>query len=280
MARVPDLAEIVERLAAAWSRPGAVTDGFTLLDARAADDAVEAAFHWRLDPTRYLVRFPYPELLQEVLGEDFDLDDAIGELSLLLMEDLDTGFVSWAGRTNTADGVLLQHAHPAPSGWFVGEVPLEASPSALRAARAAMQASGERFAIVASDEHDVEPIADPGRFLDAAGLDGSVGRRAVEDGSLLAWLQIDRGAAGSPRAGQAVVVADGAQEARIAVLELRTPDPRAFAELAWAACRTAVDAGRVRLTADPTLDGLRALGFRDEGGVLVARHDELRFPAA
>jgi hypothetical protein len=280
MARVPALAEFVERLAAAWRRPGAVTDGFALLDARAAEDAVEVAFHWRRDPARYLVHFPYPDLPQEALGEDFDLDDAVGELSLLLMEDLDTAFVSWAGRTTTADGVLLQHAGRVPSGWFVGEVPLEASPSALRAARAAMEASGERFAVVASHEHDLEPIADPGRFLDAEGLDGTGGRRAVADGSLLAWLQIDRGEGGSPRAGQAVVVADGAEEARIAVLELRTPDPRAFAELAWAACRAAVEQGRVRLTADPALEGLRALGFRDEGDRLVARHDDLRFPGA
>jgi len=279
MARVPDLAEFVERLAGTWSRPGAVTDGFTLLDARAAGDAVEVAFHWRLDPARYLVRFRYPDLPQEVLGDDFDLDDAISELSLLLMEDLDTAFVSWADRTSTADGVLLQHAGRVPSGWFVGEVPLKASPGALRAAaRAGMEASGERFAVVASDEQDVEPIADPGRFLDADGLDGSIGRRAVTDGSLLAWLQIDRGEAGSPRAGQAVVVADGADGARIAVLELRTPDPRAFVQLAWAACRTAVEGGRSRLTADPALDGLRALGFRDEGELLVARRDELRFP--
>lgn len=280
MARVPDLAEFVERLAGAWSRPGAVTDGFTLLDARAATDAVEVAFRWRRDPTRYLVRFPYPDLPREALGEDFAPDDAVGELALLLMEDLDTGLVSWAARTSTADGVLLQHEGPAPSGWFVGEVPLEASPSALRAARAAMAASGERFAVVAAHEQDLEPIADPGRFLDAAGLDGSAGRRAVADGSLLAWLQIDRGEAGSPRAGQAVVVADGAEGARIAALELRTPDPRAFADLARAACRAAVDAGRVRLVADPALDGLRALGFRDDGGLLVARHDELRFPGA
>jgi hypothetical protein len=196
------------------------------------------------------------------------------------MEDLDTGLVSWAGRTSTADGVLLQPARQSSSGWFVGEVPLEASPGALRAARAAMAASGERFAVVASHEDDLEPIADPGRFLDAAGLGGDAGRRAVADGSLIAWLQIDRGAADSPGAGQAVVVTDGAEAARIAVPELRTPDRRALAELAWAACRAAVDAGRVRLVADPALDGLRALGFRDDGGLLVARHDELRFPGA
>ena len=53
---------------------------------------------------------------------------------------------------------------------------------------------------------------------------------------------------------------------------------RAFAVLAWCACRSAVEAGRVRLVADPVHDGLRALGFADRSGSLEAAHDALRPP--
>jgi hypothetical protein len=275
---VPGIDDVVDLLSADWARHG-VTDGFRFEGAGAEVGSIEVAFRWRLDPQRYLVRFEYPGWLVDALGPGFDAASAVGELALWLMEELDTGYVGRAERRRVGDAVLLLPRPHRPSGWFVGRVPLAFSPAASRRAVEEAARTGRETVVTASPEEPDEPVADPGRFLDLAGLDGSAGRAAAADGTLIAWLQIDRGEVGSPRSGQAVVVRLDADTAGIVRLDLLTPDPRALEALALTACRVAVEGGARTLVADRGLRELLRFGFMDDGERLIARHDGIRPPA-
>lgn len=254
------------------------TAGFRLEAASAAAGVLEIAFRWRGDPQGYLVRFAHPDFVEEILGDDFTAEQAGTELRMWLMEELDTGFVGRAARRPVGDRMLLGKERTPHSGWFVGDVPLVESPASRRRAEEEGARTGSSAVVVPSWDDDREPIADPGRFLDQQGLDGSWGRRAVRDGVLIAWLQVDRGDLGDRRAGQVVVVRDGPAAAAIPHLEVR--DPEAFPDLAGAACRRAVEAGARTITAPLELRRLEALGFRERAGRLEVRHDELRAPPA
>ncbi|RIX28089.1 hypothetical protein D1781_11420 [Amnibacterium setariae] len=275
-----DAAAVAGRLRQAWSRSGAVTEGFRFRDAEVeVDGVIRVAFDWRRDPQRYAVRIPFPGWIRDAIGDGFTAREAVDELSLRLMEELDTGFVSRAARTPDGDVVLLEDRAPRRTGWCVGDVPLEQSASARERALEQARRTGRSTVVVAGrDADDLEPVADPGRHLDDDGLDGSAGRAAVRAGDLIAWLQLDRGDLASRFVGQAVVTRLDGSTARVALLELRTSDPAAAEDLAIAACRRAVEAGAQRIEAPRDLDLLLDLGFRAEGEVLAARYDEVRPP--
>jgi hypothetical protein len=103
---------------------GRVTEGFRGIEVRNEGDRLVVEFRWRRDPNTYLLRFPFPDGVQE--SPEYWAE----ELAFLLMEELDTGLVRRSGRTPLGDGLVELKIDGAPdvmpSAYYVGDVPLDA----------------------------------------------------------------------------------------------------------------------------------------------------------
>lgn len=108
--------------------PGAVTDGFQGIDVREEDGRLLTEFRWRMDPNAYVVAFAFPEDATSP-WTGLPVDDAqewAQEIAFLLMEELDTGLVARARRSQRGDAVELA-VHDVPGDvlgpeFYLGEV--------------------------------------------------------------------------------------------------------------------------------------------------------------
>ena len=229
--RAPAVRALGERVLA----EGAVTSGFTGIDvwpaltgelphSDAAHDHVVVVLRWQQDPSVYAIAIPLqpagahgdaglPPGLSTGLPIT-SLPEWVEEVALWLVEELDTGLVRRATRTQVGDLTFLTTdggaADVAPEGYYVSTLYLG-------------------------------PGGGRGEHLADAGLDVNIARRVLSGGRLLTWLHayVDN-SRGEPFVGHAVVArapaeaAGNAMElARLEVLEVVRGTPGAVVVVAW-----------------------------------------------
>jgi hypothetical protein len=203
-----------------------VTRHFTGLEVIDEGATVLVEFAWRADPNRYAMRFGWDE-----------------DIPLMLMEELDTGAVYWAGTRRVAGRVELDVSArrvETPKGFYVAGVPCD---------NAAASVSARRLA---------------GSGLNAAGT-----VEAAAAGELVSWIEAYvNNARGAPVVARAVTVWEphAARVARIRQLEVTRRAPLELARvLLHHAVIDAAGEGAVRVVCDgrgaarPPL--LETLGF-------------------
>ncbi|WP_432537760.1 hypothetical protein [Kineococcus arenarius] len=289
MANVPWPREaVVQALRERLLVDGAVTEGFTGVDVRPAragepphpdstreheQEHVVVLLRWRQDPHLYAIAVPLvpgpagpPPPGVHAASSVHSLASWAEEVVISLAEDLDTGLVQWARRTQVADATFLSSPGAAekspPEGYYVS--PLHLGPG-----------GGD------------------GAHLADAGLDVSTARRLLTEGRLLTWLHAYvNNARGEPYVGHAVVArppTDGSGRssgpARLESLEVVPGTPGTVAAaLAYHAVREAVEAGAQSISS--ALDdsvartALEEVGFRrgDSSAELSVTWREVRRP--
>lgn len=264
-----------ERLAA--SSP---TEGFALVEVWPEGDDVLVAFRWKLDPHTYVTR--HPSAVLPMTGEEPDGWQAEGVewaqewadcLGLELMEELDTGLMARARRSQVGDRILLTRPSPAaPDGRShrvaVSEVP-QYSPRVSLPLRVRARLVGRwlrarvtgrpdpGFGWVAYAPLSMEPGdgSDDGQHLAQAGLDIALPLALREQGQLTEWVQAHRDDLEYRVLGHAAVGPVVAGHAEIVLLETVPGAPAETAdELVALAVRFAADAG-ARTVAVPGDEG-------------------------
>ncbi|MCI2237223.1 hypothetical protein MO973_04070 [Paenibacillus sp. TRM 82003] len=287
MANVPWPREaVVQALRERLLDDGAVTDGFTGLDVRPAlagepphpdstreHEHVVVLLRWRQDPHLYAIAVPLvpgpagpPPPGVHAASSVHSLQSWAEEVVISLAEDLDTGLVQWARRTQVGDATFLSSPGAAekspPEGYYVGPLYLG-------------------------------PGGDDGAHLADVGLDVSTARRLLTDGRLLTWLHAYvNNARGEPYVGHAVVArapagvaGERSGPARLEVLQVVPGTPGTVsAALAYHAVREAVEAGAQSVSStlgDPVArPALEEVGFRrgDSSAELSVTWREVRRP--
>ncbi|WP_337060827.1 hypothetical protein [Kineococcus sp. G2] len=287
MANVPWPREaVVQALRERLLLDGAVTEGFTGLDVRPAlagepphpdstreHEHVVVLLRWRHDPHLYAIAVPLvpgpagpPPPGVHPASSVHSLQSWAEEVVLSLREDLDTGLVQWARRTQVGDATFLSSTGAAeaapPEGYYLSPVHLG-------------------------------PGGGDGAHLADAGLDVSTARRLLTDDRLLTWLHAYvNNARGEPYVGHAVVARPPTDDrgrssgaARLESLEVVPGTPGTVAAaLAYHAVREAVEAGAESVSSaldDPVARGaLEEVGFRrgDSSAEVSVTWREVRRP--
>lgn len=258
--------------------PGAVTAGFIGLDVvpgtprrpagngAPADLGVTVLFRWRHDPATYAIEVPTAVEILPAAREDHrgsslpkevstgpgaSLHAWVGEVAVWLMEELDTGLIRRAVRTQIGDVVVLTAgAHTTgvvPAGYQLGEV-------------------------------YVGPRSGYGRHLAGVGLDVTGARQLIAQDRLVEWLHahVDN-PRGEPFVGHAVVSRERADahagSARLEVLEVVPGTSSAVtAALAFNAARGAIEAGASTVFTDLDDPALHQVGFRRDEHAALSAH--------
>lgn len=251
---------------------GAVTGGFTGLDVRpalpgeppypeAVHDHVVVVLRWRQDTSVYAIAVPLqPEGAHGDPGlppgistglPTTSLQEWVEEVVLWLMEELDTGLVRRATRTQVGDLTFLTTGGATdvlPEGYYVSTL-------------------------------YIGPGGGKGEHLADVGLDVSTARRVLSSGRLIVWLHahVDN-SRGEPFVGHAVVArpsadeaGDGGQPARLEVLEVVPGTPGTVAAaLAYHAVRDAIESGAQTIFSALDDPALEEVGFRRDGSTYLS----------
>lgn len=237
-------AALVDAVRTSLLQPGAVTDGFQGLDVTAADGFLTVRFRWKLDPNTFLIRIPLPDGRGSPLtGVPMDsAEEWAGDLSLALMEQLDTGFLRRTVRTRRGEETELdwdrRWEKSTRSEYYVSAVALGLGPH-------------------------------PGEHLARAGFDVTEPRRAAREGRLVTWLHAYvNNAQGRPFVGHAAITRDPTDATRGLFDLLNTaphvPDDVPH-ELARHCTYDAAEAGCLTVTTSLTIPLLPTLGFVEQG---------------
>ncbi|MEV0595696.1 hypothetical protein [Nonomuraea cavernae] len=268
--------EILGAVRTCLLRTGAVTDGYSGVDVIAEPDSMLVIFRWRRDPNTYAIEVAFPTVPESpwtglpVASADEWAADVAGRLA----EELATGLVRRSRRT-IRDGNVVLDTHDAPdlcpAGFFIGSVPLDDGMLALSG-----DDREEGHPLPRSPSALVPPLAsDAGFWLAEAGMDVTIPRKLIVEGSLACWLQayVDN-ARGEPFVGQAATSWEDEQHTT-ARLDLAHVQPGVPSEVRHALVRHAVceaaETGALRVVTAIDVPELHGLGFRpaNDGGLVL-----------
>lgn len=209
-----------------------------LVDVRRAENSALLMFRWDPYPDLFGVELSLvsPDSWLGVGDPAEDLDEWIAALPLSLMEEIDTGLL-YRGRRRQGDGCIELRGPDWPSDY--------------------------RFYIDTVRPYDTIEWSRTS-FVAADGLDPARAVAAREAGILVAWLTAyENNSTGKPYLGQAIVVGETPERARLDHVEVVAGTPTTLLiGLVRAATHAAAASGAAAVTARVGLEHLELLGFR------------------